>query len=99
MWSLLWKRRIPKKKDDNGWRRLAQKVYSEAPDVGKYAQRLEEKVQNLEVRIEDARKMKNSLSRESKMKKLQAKQAKLIRSRDILVAETKQAEPSSGSNL
>ena len=99
MWSLLWKSRIPKKKDDNGWSRLARKVYSEAPDVAKYAQHLEEKAQNLEVRIENARRMKNSLSRESKVRKLQAKQARLVRSRDILVAETKQAEPSSGSNL
>ena len=99
MWSLSWKWRIPKKKDDNGWRRLAQKVYSEAPDVAKYAQYLEEKAKNLEGRIEDARRMKNSLSRDSKVRKLQAKQARLIRSRDILVAETKQAEPSGGSHL
>ena len=78
---------------------MAQEVYSEAPDLAKYAQYLKEKAQNLEVRIEDARRMKNSLSRETKVRKLQAKQARLIRSRDILVAETELAEPSSGSTL
>lgn len=81
LWELEWRWRIPRKNDDDGWRKLELKVAQDARELIPKRQKIGTKLlTEIDQQIQNMEKLKSSEKREPRLKQLLAKRRKTEKS-------------------